>query len=451
MDAQNKGKKLKMSVKLGWSSLTASAAVSYTLIAYFTLYASDVIGLDTGTVGILLMISKVFDAFTDLVAGFIIDRTHTRFGKARPYALAIIFYWISLAALFSIPVTVTQNIQYLYVFVMYTLANSVFATLYNCADPVHMANALEDPSQSMALLGFSGVLSTIVATVAGIVFPQLASGAASDPAQWSKLIWTLAIPLAVLGSFRFFVVKERKQGTASAEPVNLSLKETVDTLRENKYILLLSVLVFLCYLGAGLLSAVSTYYAKYVLGNLSANSLLSLTVLPVAFVMMLLPVLAKKFTLKKVMNFLMILGLAGNVLKLFNTSNVWWVLLWSCFGTIGFTSFYGFTSTMVLDCMDYGEYKTGRRVEGVMGSVQSFMSKVGSGLSGALVGIMLSAGGYVGTAETQTQGAIHMVIALYTVIPAAFCLIFLLIHKKYDLEKQLPEIREELKSRKKSA
>ncbi len=436
-----------MSVKLGWSSVTVSSAIAQSLLAFFTIYASDVIGLNTAVVGILLMLSKVFDGISDIVAGFIIDKTHTRFGKARPYALAVIFYWITLGALFSIPVTLTQNVQYLYLFVMYTIADAVCFTLFSCAEAPHMANALEDSSQSIVLLSFSRVIASIAGVAGGVLIPQFAANAGNDPAQWTKLAWLLAIPFAFIGSFRFILVKEKKNVSSAVSSVDLNIKETLLALKGNKYIILLGILVFIAYFGSQLASSVNTYYAKYIIGDLGADSVLSLSLIPVIVVMVLLPVLASKFTLKRVINFLMVLGVVGSLLKLFNPSNLGWVFFCSCMSGVGFTTFYGFASTMVIDCMDYGEYKTGKRVEGVMGGVQSFMCKIGTGFGGAISGLLLSIGGYEGTAEIQSQSALDMIVALASTIPAVFFVIFLVVYRKYDLEARLPEIRQELKKR----
>lgn len=447
---ENKPKKVKLSVKMGWSSLTISSAISLSLLSYFTLYASDVMGLSTGVVGVLLMVSKVFDGITDLIAGFIIDRTHTRFGKARPYALAIIFYWIALAALFSIPTAMSQNLQYVYLFVMYTLANSVFCTLYSCAEAPHMANALEEPSQSLVLLSFSSVLSAIAGIAGGVMIPQFAVSAGTDPAQWSYMAWLLAIPLAIIGSFRFILVRERTHD-AKVETQQINIRETLQALKENKYILILSLLVFLAYFISQMGSSVSSYYTKYIIGDLGSDSIMSLSLAPVIFVMAFIPGLVRKFTMKRVVNFLMILAIAGPLIRLLDPTSLGWSFFCACIGSVGGTAFYGFASTLVIDCMDYGEYKTGKRVEGVMGSVQSFMNKIGTGLGVAVAGVMLQIGGFVGTAETQTESALHMIIAMMTVVPAALGVLFLLLWKQYDLEAQLPEIHAELERRRAAA
>ena len=75
--------KMPLWFSLAWSTRGVSAALNVILVAYVSFYASDVLGLNVGIVGTMLLLSKVIDAFTDLGIGFFIDKTHTRWGKAR--------------------------------------------------------------------------------------------------------------------------------------------------------------------------------------------------------------------------------------------------------------------------------------------------------------------------------------------------------------------------------
>lgn len=68
-----------------------------------TYYCTNSLGLSPGIVGTLLLVSKLFDGFTDLIAGLIIDKTKTKYGKARPYELCILGVWICTVLLFSTP------------------------------------------------------------------------------------------------------------------------------------------------------------------------------------------------------------------------------------------------------------------------------------------------------------------------------------------------------------
>ena len=82
--ANENRKKIPMKLKLGWSSSAFSLAVSFALTGYISFYATDVMGLNIGIIGALLLASKIFDGVTDLVMGAVIDKTNTRLGKARP-------------------------------------------------------------------------------------------------------------------------------------------------------------------------------------------------------------------------------------------------------------------------------------------------------------------------------------------------------------------------------
>lgn len=71
------------------------------MLGYATFYCTDVLQLAPALVGTLFMVSKIFDSFTDIVAGFIVDRTQTRWGKGRPYEIFMLFLWLSTWLLFS--------------------------------------------------------------------------------------------------------------------------------------------------------------------------------------------------------------------------------------------------------------------------------------------------------------------------------------------------------------
>lgn len=438
-------KKIPMKLKFGWSSSAFSLAVSFALTGYISFYATDVMGLNIGIIGVLLLVSKVFDGVTDLIMGAVIDKTNTRLGKARPWALAVIPYWLVLALQFSAP-RFGNAAGYIYFFVMYVLTNSVFATMYYCAETPHMANALEDGENSISLLSFSSVIATVGGLVGGVMLPQLASSAGTDPSAWGRMAWFVAIPMIAIGSLRFFLVKEIRAVDTEREKT-ASMKELFTAIRQNKYIFIVAALVFISYLATGLSGQVANYYNQYILGDLSKGSLLSLALFPIVIVMILIPMLSRKFTLKKTVNALMFIGIAGALLRLTAPANLLVCFISTCMTSISFQVYYGIATTQIIECMDYGEWKSGTRVEGLMGSVSSVMNKIGNGVGIAIAAGLMAAAGYNGTAETISASASTMIIALTTVVPAILGVIFLIIARKYDLEKQIGKIREELNTK----
>lgn len=174
------------------------------------------------------------------------------------------------------------------------------------------------------------------------------------------------------------------------------------------------------------------------------GSLLSLALFPIVIVMILIPTLSRKFTLKKIVNALMVIGIVGALLRLAAPASLLVCFLSTCMTSISFQVYYGIATTQIIECMDYGEWKSGTRVEGLMGSVSSVMNKIGNGVGVAIAAGLMAAAGYSGTSESISASASAMIIALTTVVPAILGVIFLVIARKYDLESQIGKIREEL-------
>lgn len=110
------------------------------LLGYVSYFAVNVLGLSSLLVGNIILVSKVFDGITDIIAGFLIDRTNTRFGKARPYDWAYVGFCIAAIVLFCIPKMGTTAMA-VCLFLTYTVIYSIFSTLYSCANAVYLARA----------------------------------------------------------------------------------------------------------------------------------------------------------------------------------------------------------------------------------------------------------------------------------------------------------------------
>ncbi len=97
-------KKFPVSKKIAWNmpSLTSNALWGI-MAGYLTYYLTQSVLLSSASVGMILMASKVFDGFTDLIAGYIIERTNSKWGKGRPYSLCASIAWIFIILLFSVP------------------------------------------------------------------------------------------------------------------------------------------------------------------------------------------------------------------------------------------------------------------------------------------------------------------------------------------------------------
>ena len=137
--------KVKDPNKLGFGRLMAfkssdivAAWINLIMLNYLSIYASDTLGVNLLTVSTLLLASKAVDAVTDMVAGVIVDNTHTKFGKGRPYELSIIGMTICTILLFAGNPAWSNVVKCAWIFCMYTLTFSIFATL-----PLHHPHFLQ--------------------------------------------------------------------------------------------------------------------------------------------------------------------------------------------------------------------------------------------------------------------------------------------------------------------
>ena len=126
---------LKWYNKVGYGSGDVAGNVVYALLSSFVMiYLTDTVGLNSGVVGTLMMLSKLFDGVTDIFFGSMIDKTKTRMGKARPWMFGGFFGCaITLVAIFAIPVNLGEGAKYAWFFLAYTLLNAVFYTANNIA------------------------------------------------------------------------------------------------------------------------------------------------------------------------------------------------------------------------------------------------------------------------------------------------------------------------------
>lgn len=217
-----------------WNFRTMSAGIQAVLIGYIVFYCTDVLELNAALVATLLMASKIFDGVTDILAGYLVDKTHTRLGKARPYEFAIIGLWVATWAVFSVPTSLSTVAKCVWVVVAYTMAQSVFNTLLNANNTAYMVRAFNSQQTYVKLSSIGGLVTVAGVAVFNVVFPTMMANAGTDAGKWSHMILMLAAPLAIIGILRFFFVPEKYDVDAGSASVNF--KEVITLLKTNKYI-----------------------------------------------------------------------------------------------------------------------------------------------------------------------------------------------------------------------
>lgn len=436
--------RLTVGKQLGWSGRGVSLASNVTVLTYITFYCTNILGMDAVLVGTLLMASKLFDGVTDLVAGILIDRTNTKWGKARPYEFAIFGVWVSTVLLFSCPELGTVG-KCIWIFAMYTFVNSIFATLLNASEAVYLVRAFKYDDDRNKLVSINGLLITLFCTVISIIFPILMGTLGTTRGGWTTMFLIIGVPLALIGFTRFLVVKEVNTDVATENSV-VEFKEFLPALK-NKYVWLLVGITMLVFLVQNGNTAVGTYYFQYIVGDVTLMSVVGMLGLVSPFLLLIMPKLLQKISISQLFFVFFAIGVVGGVIRGFAGANLAMIMIGSILLTLALLPPSYFSLILITYIMDYHEWKTGSRVEGVIAAINSFASKLAGGLASGGVGLIMGLAGFDGTAEVITSSARTSIVALYSWIPAVLFVVLLVLMRLFDLEKKLPQIRSELAAR----
>lgn len=426
-----------------WNLRGMSVAVQTVLISYVTFYCTDVLGLNAGIVATLLMVSKLFDGVTDILAGYLIDITHTKLGKARPYELAVIGLWFCTWLMYSVPTGMQDIAKYAWAVICYTMAQSIFNTLLGANQTAYMVRAFNKQEHYVKLSSIGGLITVLGVIIFNVIFPSLVENAGTDPNAWSRMALMLAVPLGILGMMRFIFVPEKYEVDTTSE--KLTLKDVKTLLTTNKYIYIIAMVSLVYNICSGL--GVSVYYYTYIVGDLSMSGIMSIFSAVAMLSMVLYPVLLKKITTKQLIQIGCIMYVISGILNFVAYDNLILLAIASIIGGIGTLPISMMSSLLIIECADFNEWNNRPRMEGTLGSVNGFANKVGAALGTFICGILLSAAGYAGNLAVQPDSALTMIRLLFGIIPAVFYAVTAVVLHFYDLDKKITEIRSGLEQR----
>lgn len=432
---------------VAWSSSHASYAANVLTLGFFTIYCTDTLHLSAPIVGVLLLLSRIMDAFGALFAGYIVDAApETRFGKARPFDLAIVGVWLFTAVMFSTPGGFGEVAKYVWVFVSYLLVTAVFTPLFNANQPLYMARAFASRDIYTKLSARSGIIVGIGGLAAGVTVPILVQQAGKSPAAWSLIIICIAIPLAAFALLRFFTIKEIRN-TEPEDTPHVRVKDIMRVLRANPYLWMLSSITLLGSIVGSV--GVGAYYFRYIVGNLAIMGVFGIINIVGLPVLAVLPPLVRRFSISRLIAGFAVIGAAGYATFFFAGANIPLLLIASLLTAIGSLPASFLATVLVIDNATYNEWKGLRRLESVGGGVQSFAGSAGSGLAAGLAGLVLGVVGYNGAAAHQSPTAIAGIVALMSWVPALLSLAIAAIALLYNrFERRLPKLTEEIELRK---
>jgi len=411
--------------------------------AFLTFFYTDIVGISGAVIGSIILFSRLFDGFSDVAMGYIVDNTNHRFGKARPWILrSAIPLAFTLVLLFSLPGFGKIGTA-VYLFIMYNLLTTVFYTMYSIPHGTQVALITQDQYER-SLLNISRMVSgTIGALLVNILTVNLVNQFGGGVAAWRKVFVIYGIIAAAAIILSFYFTKERV-ASKKAVKEKITLKAGFNALLSNKYWRLVLLLGILTY-GIMALSGINIYYVTYILGNQRAMGTLMIFYFAssIAGMIVMMPII-KKLGKRNTVFVGFVIYLIGTIIILINPnaeSNVYAGLFVK---GLGFAPLVGSLPSFIVDTIEYGEWKTGIRNEGLVYSSESFGQKFGNGLSSAMLGWLLALSGYVGGSGIQTESSTSVIIALFTYIPLILYAFAVIVLMFYKLDKEYNKILYEL-------
>jgi len=413
------------------------------IIAYFY---TDVYGLDPADMGVLFIVVRLIDAFSDPAMGMITDKCHSKHGHYRPFML-----WFAIP--FGVAVYlafITPDVAYSYklawAYFSYILLTLIF-TIVTIPYISLIGVITDDPAERLSANGYRFVLVKVAAFLVTIVVPALALhfGDGNMRDGYQPAMGLMGILGSVLFLVCFFTTKERIKPAIEKTKLKAQAKLLV---RNDQWLLLCAVLVLLM-CGFVIRGSVGAYYAKYYLngGDILISPFLA-TGVTASILAMIASTWITKFYCK---------------IKLFRYSQILtFVLCIAMYFTVGqddivlaflFTFLIWFAAdqympifwSSIAEAVDYGHRKTGTRVSGLAFGGISFCQKFGMGVAGGLLGYLLSYFNYQADVE-QSEFTLNGLALMVTIIPAFFHLAVGLIMRRYFISNEYyDEIASDLK------
>lgn len=416
------------------------SAISAFLLVYYT----NVVGASAASAASIIAVSKILDGISDLVMGYIVDHTHSKYGKARPWiARLCIPLAVCTVLMFSVPSGFAGKIQIAYMFLTYNLVSTIFYTGINV--PYATMNSLMTVNRyERGLLGnFRMLLATAgTMTINTVVLKMtgfFGGGDAYTQKGWTMTFVVLMIVFVVLNMFMFFTCKERVTEESAAEKKDdVPFVKGIAGLMKNKYWVLMVIALFAMYFMMSCFFGSALYFTKYNMGNENQYAMVSNLLSAAQIITMFVtPLLMKKISKRNVFMIGMVIATAGFLLAGISTS-YGIICLSSVIKGIGFGCGAATMFGCLQEAITYGEWYNGYGTAGMGNAASSFCMKIGSGIGTAALGWILDGGGFNADLEVQTSAALNSISVAFVWVPiitsviCIVCMIFFNLDKYYD-------------------
>ena len=435
------------------------------LATYLNVYYTDVLKLTHVWGGAFLVIfpivSKIIDAVTNVVMGYVIDRTHTPAGKARPWLLlSAPLLAVTGILLFTVP-SGSETVQAVWVMVSYNLFYSFAYTIFNMSHNLMVPLSTRDTTQRGGLSVFNQIATIMMSGIlVALVFPMaIMPMIGVDQGKWITLMSALSILALPLTLLEYYFTKERvtlEEHSAGIEKT-VSFPKQLKAIFTDKYMLLIYAYFLIYTAGSSIKNISLVYFCNYVLGSyndgITQTMLSVIGGIPMGIGIFAVWPLAKKFGKRNVTLAGFILYAIGGAICWAFPTNMTIMLVGQFIKNIGGLPCAYVFMALFADVLDHLEWKTGFRSDGVAMSIYNIIAVAMVGICTGVFNGFLGHAGYiapeivngvtVAAAQSETvKGVItfgFVGLEVFTGVILAVLLVFLNVEK--GIEKKQAEIK----------
>ena len=419
------------------------------LTGQMTYFYTTKVGMASGTVGTVLLISKIFDAVSDLIMGKLVDKTNTKDGKARPWLFRMIIPTVlALVLLFTVPSSMGA-FRYVYALITCVFANAVVYTAISVPYYTMMSYKTKSSEEKGKMGTWRAAVGYAVGVGCGIGLIPITVALGDDQMAWIKFAAILGILAGICLFITYKCSREiyHDEGAMAEKEARISIIEGVKMLIHNKYWIIITLVGVAMNIMYGVVLVAPMFYGSIILDNPGFYSTVNtVNIFPSVVGFLTVGFWIKKFGLTGTAKCASIIGIAGCLIRMAAPMNPTVFLAGGCLVMYGTIPLISVLPAMTLNTAEQNMQNYGVRITGMTNSSNSFVGKLGGGVGGSLIGWVLAAGGYdaflaTGGGAANLTGALKTaVFAVNTYIPMAMYIVILLFLLRYDYEEKLPEI-----------
>jgi GPH family glycoside/pentoside/hexuronide:cation symporter len=440
-------------IRLNWKEKAAygfwgfgSDLVFQTVTIYLTFFYTDIFGITPAQVTALFLAARVWDAINDPLMGAIVERVHLKNGKYIPWFVRLcIPYGISTVLVFTTPVGISKVA---FAWITYIAFGMLFTGIIIPVTGLS-SSMTQDPIERAKLNSLRMFCSGLGGVGCSVLVPVLAQKLGTTPQNgYQRAMMVLAAVMVISFLVTGKVCKERVPESKADHEDPFKFKDIFTQFGKNKPLIIMFIMYLTTYTFNIMVSTVGTYFVTYNINEqISLANWSLIQTLPTIIPMLFVPAIAKRIGKKTVLTASMISAVGMFAFYFVPDTSLVGLCICKGIGAFGYGMSLAIIWSTLPDCVEYGEYATGRRAGGLIFSLSSLAIKIAMTIAGVVPTIVFSFVDYIPNG-VQNSECLNAIKAMNSLIPGIILIIGFLVFLAYPLtEKRYEEIVEELTRR----